>query len=222
MSANVDYGGDNFDVGYQNVSSFSGTFDGQGHVFSNAVLYNGFLSRLGLGGVVQNVAIVDCSIPENGEWPAFIRNVWGTVKDCYISCDITNMVDKTGAVPLCYACEAGKKYKGERDGSMENVIAVFTNTKPPDEQTNKNRPGIMEYLEGPIKNVYVLTPAYSGKAYTFKQADGSDKNIGVYTTESDYKAVVNSSNATVTGAFDTSANGYWKFNASGMLVFKQM
>ena len=214
MSADIDYGGDLYDPGY--LKYFYGTFDGQGHVFRNAVFRNGFLSRMGLGSTVKNVAIVDITLQANCDVPAFVRDIWGTVSDVYFSCDLSNLIggiSKVTNIPLTYSIETRTP---DRAGTLKNVVAVFTNNN------RTEKPVIARYIEGPLENVYVrINPnSFNNEKFNgmceYLQAKGSVSNVGVYTSDDAFDAAT-----TASSSFDTSGSGVWAIK-NGKLVFKTM
>ena len=226
MSADIDYGGDTYNYDPVSYPFYYGTFNGRGHVISNAAFYRPFIFGIGTTGVLKNVAL------ENAKatfvFGPLVCRVRGLIDNVYVDADLSGMSNNNHdnySQPIAYEVD----HMGSNKGEIRNAIFNFTGYSGSKKLIGKDN---NYYLGGPLKNVYVLiNNAYSVSNTTGGVADnwttrtnslGTLTNCGLFNSESDYKAVVKPSNATVTGAFDTSANGYWKFNASGMLVFKQM
>ena len=152
-----------------------------------------------------------------------VTRVLGVIENVYVQADLTDMNKTNGTYSWPIAMDVDHtSSSGQRYGELRNVIFNLTGYS--------GSKKLIGSLGGPLNNVYVLinnaytvsntTGGAAADWYNTSNSLGKLTNCGLFNSESDYKAVVNSSNATVTGAFDTSANGYWKFDANNMLVFK--
>lgn len=93
---------------YTTVATFSGTFDGDGHVISNLTINNSGVTNVGLigfleGGTIKNLGIVDSTITGGDKVGAFAgRTMHATIYNCYgKNVTVSGRNDVGGLVGMC-------------------------------------------------------------------------------------------------------------------------
>lgn len=117
--------------------TFKATFDGQGYTVSGVYVdggyYSGFFGRLGEGGIVQNVGIVDSDIKGKNEVGgiAGLNNTGSTIRSCYFKGTVEGEEDanvggivanNAGTIHSCYSMGT---VTGKESISVGGIVGYF-------------------------------------------------------------------------------------------------